>query len=117
MDVTRLRAVLGSLTVFEAAILVVLAGLAVTGVLAGLTEPVRQGPCGVDECAQVAITHQQRWALTSRILLVATLLAVPAVFAVWRRWRVAPFMCAAFQLVAAWCVAFFIQVLTMPAWL
>ena len=91
-----------------------LAGLAVTGVLAGLTEPVSAGPCGVDECAQVAIAHQQRWALTSRILLVATLLAVPAVFAVWRRWRVAPFICAAFQLVAAWCLAFFIQVLTIP---
>jgi hypothetical protein len=86
--VSRVRAVLGSLTVLEAAVVVVLAGLAATGVLAGPTEPVLRGPCGVDECAQVAIVHQQRWALISRI-----------------------------RLVAAWCVAFFIQVLTMPAWL
>jgi len=110
------RTVLGSLTVLEAAVLVVLASLAVTGILAGLTEPVLRGPCGVDECAQVAIAHQQRWALTSRILVVAALLAVPAVFALWRKWRLAPVVCVAFQLVAAWCVAFFIQVLTMPAW-
>lgn len=111
-----MRAVLGSLTVLEAAVLAALAGLAVTGVLPGLTQPVMQGPCGVDECAQVAIAHQERWALTSRILVVATLLVVPAVLALWRKWRVAPFICAAFQLVAAWCMAFFIQVLTIPAW-
>jgi hypothetical protein len=108
------RAVLGSLTVLEAAVLVVLAGLAVTGILASLTEPVLRGPCGVDECAQVAIAHHQRWALTSRILVVATLLAVPTVLALWRKWRVAPFVCAAFQLVAAWCLAFVIQVLAVP---
>jgi hypothetical protein len=102
------------LTVLEAVTLLALAGLAVTGVLPRLTRPVFQGPCGVDECAQIIIENQGRWALTSRILLVALFLAAPVVFAIWRKWRVAPLMCAAFQLIVTWCVAFLIQVMTVP---